>query len=561
MSKSPNVSRRKAVKTPDMAAAAPSLPARADFDLHIPLLSRAIFWRPRHLAASPDLPLLPSLYWLLEAIEPARSLQIGLGDGVAYLALCQAIDKLGLEASVTGLEPREGMNALPTAMAEQHRLAYRDFSHVMAANPADVAQRMTTSEIDLLLINCPLDAPLIEAVSTLFLPQLSARAVIVVLNPQQNANSPEAQALLKAHLKQEESVTCDYGDSAMLVALHGPSQPDRLRRLTSLNHNEPSFLAAMQIFRRLGDAMVQEWQVIDQGGQTSTVEQEIGQLKKQIADSAAALEKSKAEVAAAVAGERQQAGQLGKLQARLFDADEAQAKSADLSRKLEASLAQNKQDQATHSDEIRRLTEGHAEALSKVHDKLGQAETTLTDLNARISALELDPKSALEDIVAEHKARQTALAAAQARAEAAERELALERSNLSKRLAAAETEWRQNADHSRDLEAQYNARVEDIIALTAAHKDELKTVADQTKAQHTAFVEAQNARKRHWQALETLRPQLRAEKERVANLTRALSEQHKVFEQEKRALMSSTSWKVTKPLRGLGNSLRRNKQD
>ena len=48
------------------AVAHPTLPARGE-DLHIPLSSQALFWRPHHPAASPALGQLPFVFWLIEA--------------------------------------------------------------------------------------------------------------------------------------------------------------------------------------------------------------------------------------------------------------------------------------------------------------------------------------------------------------------------------------------------------------------------------------------------------------------------------------------------------------
>lgn len=48
--------------------------------------------RPRFMKESDLLLHLPFLFWLVNAVRPARSAVLGLGNGVAFLALCQAIE-------------------------------------------------------------------------------------------------------------------------------------------------------------------------------------------------------------------------------------------------------------------------------------------------------------------------------------------------------------------------------------------------------------------------------------------------------------------------------------
>lgn len=524
MTKTPTASRRKPVAQAIVQAPSEdqALPSRGEFDLHIPLSSRAVFWRPRHLAASTDLELLPSLFWLVESIRPSRSVQIGLGDGVAYLALCQAIDKLGIEASAAGLEPRPNLPPLPVAMAEQHDMGYRDFSMVVSADPAEAARRMTNAAIDLMVINCPLDAALIESLSTLWLPHLSSRAVIAVLNPHLNADSPEARALLEPYIGKGKHFLYDQGENGLLLCLAGAAQPDRLRRLATLEQNEPGFMAAMQVFRRLGDALSQEWRVIEQGNQTAEAQLELTQTKTKLNETNSALTKARAATVAALEGERQQAAQLATLQARLFDAEEALGHYRTQDETADQRLAREQQILAT---ERQRLEEERLRLRGELQQQKAQAEADLQNRDARYAALETEMSNRIEDILSLCESHKDALSAAEAKAQSLVQELAAQ-DTLRAQLAKL-------AQREINLEAQHNMRIDDIVALNAAHSAEI----------------AQLEKKIHF------------EQSRTATVAHTMEAQRKAYEQEKHTILGSTSWKVTRPLRGIGNTMRRRDKD
>ena len=58
--------------------------------------------RPRFMKESDLLLHLPFLFWLVNAVRPARSAVLGLGNGVAFLALCQAIEEFSIQGRCTG---------------------------------------------------------------------------------------------------------------------------------------------------------------------------------------------------------------------------------------------------------------------------------------------------------------------------------------------------------------------------------------------------------------------------------------------------------------------------
>lgn len=58
--------------------------------------------RPRFLEESDLLLHVPFLFWLMANVRPAKSTVVGIGKGVAYLAICQAIEEFSIQGRCSG---------------------------------------------------------------------------------------------------------------------------------------------------------------------------------------------------------------------------------------------------------------------------------------------------------------------------------------------------------------------------------------------------------------------------------------------------------------------------
>ncbi|MGQ3670880.1 hypothetical protein ACT6QG_00585 [Xanthobacter sp. TB0136] len=226
---------------------------KAAQDLRIPLSSQAIYWRPRHMESSPLLAQIPFLFWLMESIRPTSVVQIGTADGVVYLSLCQAIERLNLHASCLGLELREGQ--LHEGLRQQHDAQYTDFS-ILLRDALEAGIHYVHDTIDLLVLHDALDDAGMDRLVDEWLPLLSDRAVILICEP--------GQILLNERLRQAldskpgQSVITgpvSLGGSRLDVILHGNNQPERLQALASLRQGHPAYLAARMVFNRLGQGL------------------------------------------------------------------------------------------------------------------------------------------------------------------------------------------------------------------------------------------------------------------------------------------------------------------
>lgn len=214
-------------------------------DILTPLASRSLFWRARYLEASPVLCHIPLLFWLIEAARPRITVTLGVADAVPHFALCQAVDKLGLDSLCFGVEPVP----VSAEAASFNKRNYVDFSDFVKASGETPDFLPHSSKADLIVINKPASKTLIDALRNAWLPQLSDRGVILFLHtPEADA----AEAFHAAFAAEDESFSLWQNGSASIV-LHGSNHSERLQRLTQLKPGHSGFMAASTVFRRLGE--------------------------------------------------------------------------------------------------------------------------------------------------------------------------------------------------------------------------------------------------------------------------------------------------------------------
>lgn len=369
----------------------------------LPLPSRAIFWKPRHACASPVLAHLPFLFWVMEAVRPDTVVQIGLGDGVGFMALCQAIDKLGLEAMCMGIDclpdsaPRQDM------LLADHACLYSDFSFIVTDPPDRAPRHLENASVDLLVIDACLDDALLEQLRTRWEPLLSARAVVMLHDPRTNAAAPGAQAYLDMLRHEHPSIAFPQAARGLDVVLRGPDQPDRMVRFAGLEPGMAGYLTTRQVFMRLGEALEQDQQsglqsgALRQARETLAAVQDeladtIAQLARRdgaLADMAAHIEQAQAAAAASQALLERRQSELESLTAI---SEEARARARQLSEERDASaalardaIAREDATRRTHDARIRQLAGVQAArdaALAEMADQLHTARTTAAQLEA-----------------------------------------------------------------------------------------------------------------------------------------------------------------------------------
>lgn len=407
-----------------------------------PAASWTPFWKPRFVAASPALAHIPFLFWLIENHAPQRIVQLGVGDGVGYLALCQAVDKLGLNAACRGISLRGGQEPGSDAVAHHDKM-YEDFSILSVEELPTANRHYRKGGIDLLVINTPLEAEIAGVLADKWNGLMSDRGLIVVFDSKEQMAREGAHPWLIPLLDTHPAIELEQGDGLIALAT-GPNQDGRISRLADLELGMAGYREARQVFQALGDRIVaghcmEELQVALETRTSSfaSAKNELAHIQQEFAKARAAEDNANE--------------QLASMHANTFDLENERSE-------LAAKLA------AADSDR-RALEEEMAAELSRL-------EAELSARNAQAEKFQVD--------LLKSKAAQDELSSRLNEADLArldlEQQLSGEQSRLESELSAKNTELQHSSE-------KYRERLADIAELghiLAAKENELKRL----RAQH-----------------------------------------------------------------------------
>ncbi|SMY09322.1 class I SAM-dependent methyltransferase [Flavimaricola marinus] len=513
-----------------------------------PVSARALFWRPRYLCRSDFVYHLPFLFWLIDMQRPQAAVSLGVGDGAGYFGLCQAMDRLGPEARCHGLDPRSAAEGGPSRDVRDYNEAqYADFSRLDAGDPRELVHRFEDGSVDLMIIDMALDAGLIHSLTHDWTRKLSDRAVILFHDTRNRFAAGPEQSLLQSLTQAYPTVQFPTG-VGLAAVLYGADRLDKLERLSELGLGATGYAEVHHVFARLGAANHHEW-----AARTETARAEEALEQARAADLALSEVRDVLSAREAALEKRShsddtRAEQLASVQARLFDL------------------------QAAHDARAQEIAE-HAKALAQVEaDALREAATRDAALiRERDRAEAATAKQVAAE--AERVAAQTALEAlrieAARAAEAAAGQLAVKERALAlttERLEAAqkaEAEARRQAATQSETGAAELAAAQSRIAtleeqLNAAPSGPDRTVSDPAaEASHFEEIRVLTIRlESAQQEVLTLQKELRAKADQSDRM-RELEGELAAARQHVADLLSSTSWRLTGPVRKVVSTLRR----
>ncbi|WP_374408323.1 hypothetical protein [Pelagerythrobacter sp.] len=341
-----------------------------------PVSNWALFWKPRYLAASSTLVHLPYLFWLVENHAPLRVVQLGIGDGVAYLAVCQAIDKLRLDAACWGISPPGSDTEATSAALESNKRLYDDFSIVKIEKMATAHRHFRNAGIDLLIINAPLDDETANLLKSNWEGLLSDRGLVVILDSTVRMTESGATSWLDPLLAAHPGIELDQGEG-LVTLLIGDDQNSRVKRLADLELGVAGYRESRQVFRSLGDGIVAQARVGDLEDTRQADSESLTGARDE-------LDKKRQELANARSSEEDALQQLAAARAKNFDFqteyEEVQAKLAD----AERSAAEIQKVKSALADTEARLSTTE-QALTEAELKLTEAAEKHADLETQLS--------------------------------------------------------------------------------------------------------------------------------------------------------------------------------
>jgi hypothetical protein len=150
-------------------------------------MSPASFWMPRHVPRSAWLEHAPFAFWLVQALRPRCFVELGTEFGFSYLAVCQAVQTLGLPTrcyAVDTWKGDEGTGAYGeevfAQLSEINEKLYGGFSNLVRSLFDHARPNFLDGEIDLLHIDGRHTYEDTKANFLGWLPKLSDRAVVMI---------------------------------------------------------------------------------------------------------------------------------------------------------------------------------------------------------------------------------------------------------------------------------------------------------------------------------------------------------------------------------------------
>jgi methyltransferase family protein len=233
--------------------------SRSPPQVHLQLvdfISAASFWIPDYRRYSPEIEHAPFFFWLAETHRPSSFVELGIGSGVSFFALCQAVQRVGLNCKCcgTGLPNGGGDrgdvedDVDPTS---RHNACYSPFSTLSQVADEDAAALFPDRSIDLLLISGRSFGADAQRQFDPWLAKLSDRAVVICGDT--GAHKAEISRLWS--YLQEKYPHFEFPHSSGLgLVLIGAQTDDRLRMLCDHGRGQLG-LEIRQAYARLGQGL------------------------------------------------------------------------------------------------------------------------------------------------------------------------------------------------------------------------------------------------------------------------------------------------------------------
>lgn len=530
-----------------------------------PLASKALFWRVKHLEESRFLCHVPFLFWLLEAQRPTCAVQLGLHDTVAYLALCQALDMMGVDSNCYGVAGYAPAAEVETLEQLERRNAdlYDSFSRIFRDNPSQVLRRVPDGSINFILVDGPLDDTGLAALETDWLAALAQDGVLVLHGFDTHFSQGPARALADRLMDTHPTILMEGGDG-LLVVLGGSQPADKLRRMAELRLGKKGHGEIRQVFSRLGKALHYEALVRE--------------------NSAAKRAQWEARLEAAEAGRLQDseahATELAEVQERhtLESAQAAEHHAAELVHQqavFEETAAEHAKalsdQEAAHALALEEVTQAHAVELARIEElhaaQLAQQQMTLQEVTeahaAALAQRDADHAQKLDD---SEKELQTYLASLS--------EITADRDRVLDTLKQKQRDSAEALTAKEQALQTLRTRLEDTLRVAcqterayreqiASQKNDLQGMAEQVETAKAEASEILLSMVRRCESLsgDILEGQraLKMAKAREAKRFEELGLMTRMLEQERalwaattqlaEEMIQSSSWKVTKPAR------------
>jgi chromosome segregation ATPase len=545
-----------------------------------PALFQSLFWKPRFLIDAPVTAHLPLLFWLTAALRPRRVAVLGCNDGAAHFALCQALDKLNLDARCQGYGFWSNGPTPPPALLAHEGMLYDTLSQITAGlTLADALDRVGHGRTDLLFVDLAALPTGHQLTGETLMACLSVSGVLV-LHGTRTLDAAGAETRNLARFLRASPHVEFPAEQGLIVMPRDAQMPAPLQSLIDTSIGGELRGDVDLVFRRSGQGLVSAARLAGraeppaQGDATlDTVRAELDIARGSAENDRARHQAETAEQTRIISELRQtlttRDAELARLRADLTertaqlaavraetdaatttrDAALAKARAAEervvqLTADLAAALQAKESERDTRfaeTTELTRLAETLRAGLNEREEELGDVKADLSALGHELAGLKAeltDRTAALAALQIEAGAEAATRGALEARAQAAEARAAQLSTDLAAAMQSSQTEraerLAETADLTRRLDAlrqRAEAPTPALLATAQASRDEAEALRGQA---------------------EDLRRDLVILSARLVELTSerdALRVEAQGLRAQIEALHNSTSWRVTAPMR------------
>jgi hypothetical protein len=535
------------------------------------ILKGHIFWSPMYLARSAWLEHIPFAFWLVDALQPRKIVEIGTHDGSSYFSFCQAVANLELDAQCFAINTWSGEEHESTdgedvysQVSKYNNENYFSFSTLIRSTPEEALENFEEESIDLLHIDGLHTLDAVRHNFESWLPKLSPNAVVIMHDTNIRKRGFGVFRVFNELKALYPHFEFSHGNGLGVVGV-GNKQHASMQALYALS-SKPSILQqAKEIFSRLGKAcsdsrakfeLKQEMdRQASEYKEARLYEQEQhalerGHITARLNSQHQEIEALHVKLAQYQERENKFEAQQSALKTRLADQDnqlaEAKTHQTRLAQERDLALHAQRQLETNHTA----LSQQLAQALEHKFDAQQSALKTLqADLDTQARRL------------TEAKAHQARLAQERDLALYAQRQLETTNAELSQQLAQTLERIRETAHVQTQLQCERDTLAtqckqierepldshQRLHETAQRHQDDLGQLQQQisTLTEHSLVLEANIAERFH---------ELAAITRHAENLTRELEskdQQLKHARERAQRLKKSVSWKLTAPVRAI----------
>jgi hypothetical protein len=205
---------------------------------------------------------IPFAFWCVESLAPRVLVELGCHRGDSYCAFCQAVDEQSLDTRCFGVDTWRG-DAQAGQYGEEvyeelklyHDPRYGRFSKLIRSTFDEALAEFPDQGVDLLHIDGAHSYEAVRHDFATWLPKVSRRGVVLFHDIAVRDEGFGVWRLWEELRGAYPSFTFLHSHGLGVLAV-GPSPPEALRRLTSLDPREAEDVRLL--FRRLGDAVALE---------------------------------------------------------------------------------------------------------------------------------------------------------------------------------------------------------------------------------------------------------------------------------------------------------------